>query len=96
MLDIIVLIFLSRRIGALATLKGQKPGLWKLYLVLAWLGFEILGLSIGILISKNLIMAILLGLASAFGGFLLIQYRLEQLPNIQEENWMDRLGKQQD
>ncbi len=35
MIEIIVLIFLSRNIGYLALDKGLKPGLWKFYVVLA-------------------------------------------------------------
>jgi len=97
MLDIILVwLLFGRSVGSLASRKGQKPTLWKLYLVLAWFGLEVVGLFIGMVISKNLILAALLGLASGFGGFLMIRYRLEQFPDIPEENWMDRLGKQQD
>ena len=48
MLEIIALIFLCKRNGALATTKGLKPGTWKMYTILAWIVAEFIGIGIGI------------------------------------------------
>ena len=81
MIEIIALIFLTRKIGALATLKGQAPRRWKLHTVLAWIGFEIFGVTVGLLISHNTNLALLLGIGCAFGGYLLMKYQLEKVPD---------------
>lgn len=95
MLEIILLIFLARRVGAKAVAKGEPKGRWQLYLVLAWIGFEITGAMIGYMISRNIVSAAVLGIACAAGSYLLIKYKLDQLPDKQDtEDWMDRLGRQ--
>lgn len=94
MIEIIALIFLARRIGNKAILKNQPKGRWQLYVVLAWIGFEIVGAVIGMLISGDLILAALLGLGTAVGGYLLVDHRLSQFPDKVDETWIDRLGKQ--
>lgn len=94
MIEIIALFLLARRIGQKAALKGQPKGRWQLYVVLAWIGFEILGAMIGFMISQDFVLAALLGLGAAVGGYLLVDYRLSQLPDKLDESWMDRLGKQ--
>ena len=48
MLDIIILIFLTRSIGKKAEGKGLKASTWKINLVLAWFAGEILGGLIGL------------------------------------------------
>ena len=40
MLEIVALIFLTRKIGSLAERKGLKVGTWKFYTILAWFGAE--------------------------------------------------------
>lgn len=94
MLEIIALIFLCRRIGAKAIQKGQPKGKWQAFTVIAWIVFEIVGAVIGFSISHDLILAGMLGLACATGGYLLAKYRLDQYQDIPDENWMDRLGKE--
>lgn len=91
MLEIIALIFLTRRIGDLAEQKGESKGKWKAFTVLAWFGFEIVGIIIGMaLMGEDLmIVAILMGLLCAFGGYLLVKYMLEQKPDV--DNSMDDL-----
>ncbi len=49
MLEIIALIFLTKEIGKIAAGKGLKPGVWKLYTVLAWIAGEFVGAVIGYL-----------------------------------------------
>ncbi|MFZ1528221.1 MAG: hypothetical protein WAT19_05700 [Ferruginibacter sp.] len=50
MFEIILLIFLSKKIGILAMRKGLKPGNWKAIMVISWFGFEILAGVLGILL----------------------------------------------
>ncbi len=95
MIEIFVLIFLTRKIGALAAQKGQKPGRWKLYTVFTWFGFEVVGLMVGMIISQNILLALLLALASAFGGYLLMKFQLEKIPDI-DSDWESRIGKADD
>lgn len=93
MLEIIALIFLTRKIGVLAIRKGQKPGKWKLNTVLAWFGFEIIGAFIGLAINGNIYMAMLLGITCAVGGYLLMKYQLDKLPDIGNNDWLERIGQ---
>lgn len=50
MLEIILLIFLTRRIGNILEAKGRKSGWYKLLTVLLWFGGEIIGAIIGVVI----------------------------------------------
>lgn len=88
MLEIIALIFLCKKNGDLASRKGLKPGTWKLYTVLAWIVAEVVGVIIGMMIfgQENLIGLMLLGLACAFGGYLLVRAILEKKPDPIEED----------
>ncbi len=47
MLEILFLIFLSKKIGKIVVAKGRKPGRYKAMLVGFWFGGEIIGLLIG-------------------------------------------------
>jgi len=93
-MDIIALFFLARYIGQKAIRKGLPKGRWILYTVLAWIGLELMGAVAGLMISGDIIRAGLLGLAAGFGGFLLVNHRLNQMPDKLDESWIDRLGKQ--
>lgn len=74
MLEIIALIFLGGQMGKMAIRKGQKPGMWKLYTVLAWIGGEVIGILISIMaFNKEDYMGMLpLALAGALGGYLIV------------------------
>jgi hypothetical protein len=91
MIELFVLIFLTRNIGKLAARKGQRPGRWKLYTVLAWFAFEFPGALIGLFISQNIFLALLLGLGCAFGGYLVMKYQLDKMPDLDKE-WPGRIG----
>lgn len=94
MLEIIALIFLARKIGDLAYEKGQPTGKWKLFLVLAWIGFEVLGAMVGIMLfgSDNLIGLAMFAIACAFGGYLLVRSILMKMPdNFDSE--IDNIGR---
>lgn len=84
MLDIIILIFLARSIGALAEQKGLKPGPWKVYLVLAWLGGEVAGIFLGLLLFgiEKPLMIILVALPCAIAGYHIIRNTLDRKPDV--------------
>ena len=93
MLDLIVLIFLTREIGRLAFRKGLKPLTWRIYNVIGWLLFEIIGIIAGAVIFgiDNLISINLMGFAFAITSYFLIKARLNKLPNVDED--IDNFGK---
>ncbi len=88
MLEIIALIFLSRKIGALAVTKGLRPGPWKLRLVLFWILGEFIGIIIGFQIfgTDGLFGAILLGIAAAVSSYFIINNYLSKLPNTMDDD----------
>jgi len=96
MLEIIALIFLTGTIGMLAKKKGKKSGLWKLYTVLSWFGCEIVGMILSVIITKNtnIIMLGIVGLAFGFGGYLLVKYILEKMPDVNSD-WIEHIGEQE-
>lgn len=93
MLEIIALIFLARKIGELASEKGQPTGKWKLFLVLAWIGFEILGVIVGVMLfgTDNLIGLGLFAIVCAFGGYLVVRSILLKMPD-DFNNEIDNIG----
>jgi uncharacterized membrane protein YeaQ/YmgE (transglycosylase-associated protein family) len=80
MLEIIALVILTKRIGLTAEQKGLKPGTWKLYTVLAWIGGEILGALAGFLLfdSENRFSIIILALAGAVTGYFIVKNILDK------------------
>ena len=83
MLDIIVLIFLTRKVGRIAHEKGLKPLTWKLYTVAGWLVSEIIGIIAGILIfgQDNLVSVVLVGIAFAVTSYFIIKAQLRKFPD---------------
>ena len=82
MLEIILLIFLCKKIGRMAIERGLSPKRWKIYTILAWISFEFLGCALSIAFfgfDKNHLMGLMgFAIVCAFGGFLLVQYQLEK------------------
>lgn len=95
MLEIIALIFITRRMGTLAHDKGLKPGTWKLYTVLAWFAGEIPGAVLGILIfgMNNLISVELVALAGAITGYFVIKHILSKKPDASIEDDINQIGQ---
>jgi hypothetical protein len=93
MIEIIALIFLTRHIGPIAIRKGQSPGRWKLYTVLGWFTAEVVGLALAFAaFGKDDLLGIgLLGLASAFGGYLIVKAQLDKFPDYLEDD-IDSIG----
>ncbi len=83
MLDLILLFFLTREIGRLAYRKGLKPSTWQIYNVLGWLGAELIGVVIGILIFglNNLVSIQLIAFAFAITSYFIIKAQLNKLPD---------------
>jgi hypothetical protein len=93
MLDLIVLYFLTKEIGRLAYSKGMKPIAWKIYTIVCWLLFEVIGLFIGIMIfgKDNVFSAILIALAFAVTSYFIIKARLNKLPDSMDDD-INRIG----
>lgn len=87
MIEIIVLFFLGRQIGRMAKHKGLSPNRWILYLVLAWVAAEFAGIILGGVLfgTVNLVGLLLFAIACAFGGYLFVRKRLEEMPDKEEE-----------
>jgi hypothetical protein len=84
MLEIIAIIFLSGSMGRLASRKGQKVGLWRLYTVLAWIGAEILGIVLAILLfqTDEIFALLLMGYAFAIGSYFVLKAVLSKKPDV--------------
>ncbi|MEO5783292.1 MAG: hypothetical protein ABIQ07_08485 [Ginsengibacter sp.] len=88
MLEIIALIFLAKQIGNIASAKGLKPGLWKLYFVLAWIAGEFIGAIIGIMIfgTHNFISIELVAVAGAVTGYVIIKATLAKKADLLDDD----------
>lgn len=93
MIEIIVLIFLSRHIGKLAKQKGLRPSTWQIYLVAGWILAEIIGVMVGFMLvgPKDLISLGLIGIAFAFSSYFLLRSMLEKYPDALEDD-IDNIG----
>ena len=93
MIEIIALIFLCKKNGALAIQKGLPAGKWKWYTVLGWLTAEITGLIFGIMLfgNGNIYGLMGIGLISAFGGYLIVKSILEKKPDSFDED-INKIG----
>ena len=83
MIEILALIYLTRKIGELAERKGEKKGLWKLYTVLCWFGAEIFGIVLSVILFKtDEVMALLpLAYGCAIGSYFLLKAILSKKPD---------------
>ena len=95
MLEIILLIFLTRKIGTLAETKGLPAKRWKLYLVLAWIGGELLGAVIAVMIfgPDNLFSCFLIAIGCAATSYILIKNYLSKLPDVISDDDLNNFGK---
>ena len=95
MIEIIVLIFLTKEIGILALQKGLKAGRWKFYLVIGWILGEFLGLIIGVMIfgQDNIVSVMLTAIAVAVSSYFIIKSYLNKLPDYMDEEEIDRIGR---
>ncbi len=94
MLEIIAIILLSRKNGKLAEQKGLKSGTWILYSVLCWIGFEVVGVVIGIMAfgQDNLIPIYILALVLAVSSYFFIRSILNKKPDVMDDADINRIG----
>ncbi|HRD57292.1 MAG TPA: hypothetical protein PK504_04550 [Ferruginibacter sp.] len=87
MLEILILVFLVINVGNKARRKGLNVLRWRVLTVLAWIVAEMLGLFIGIMLvgKDDLVKLMMIGIVSAFGGYLLIKYNLDKHPDIDDD-----------
>ncbi len=95
MIEIIVLYFLTKSIGATAAKKGLPTGRWKFITVIAWIGFEMMGLILGMAFfgTENIYSLMALGIVSAFGGYLMVKYILDKKPDNKMNEDIDNIGR---
>ena len=93
MLEIIAIIFLSKKNGKLAEKKGLKSSTWILYSVLCWIAFEVIGIIVGILsfCQENIAPTYLFALALAVSSYFFIRSILNKKPDTMEED-INRIG----
>lgn len=93
MLEIIAIIFLSKKNGKLAEQKGLKSGTWIFYSVLCWIAFEIVGVVVGILSfgEENIIPTYLFALGLGVSSYFFIRSILQKKPDPIDED-INRIG----
>lgn len=98
MIEIIVLIFLSKRVKFIVEPKGYKPFNWQLKCILLWFGTEVVGLLASILIfGSDIYTAALSGLLCAIAAAIAYFRYIQNLPDLNSgDNWIDRIGQEQD
>src|SRR5215467_11716129 len=87
MLEIIALIYFTRKMGELAERKGQKRGAWKLYTVLAWFGAEIFGAVLALSFTTEFGIAFLCAYGFAIGSYFILRSILARKPDIPETSF---------
>ena len=97
MIELILLYFLTKSIGKLALRKGLPTRRWKLLTVASWITFEMIGLILGMGIfgTGNLYGLMAFGLVCAFGGYLTVKYILENKPDNNIKDDIERIGTDQ-
>jgi hypothetical protein len=94
MLEIIVLIFLTREIGRIAHDKGLRPVTWKIYTIAGWILSEIIGVITGVMIfgKDNLFSVVMVGLTFAITSYFIIKAQLHKLPDHFDDD-INNIGK---
>ncbi|MDQ2719301.1 MAG: hypothetical protein M3Z26_06005 [Bacteroidota bacterium] len=94
MLEVIVLIFLTKGIGKLAHNKGLKPGIWKIYIIVSWIISEVTGIFVGLIIfgQDNLFSIFLTGLTFAITSYYIIKAQLNKLPDKEFDDDINSIG----
>ncbi|WP_118973769.1 hypothetical protein [Taibaiella koreensis] len=93
MLEILVLIYLCRRVKGIVAPKGYSAGGWQVRVVLIWFGLEIAGAFLSAAFGATLIIAVLSGLLCAILGAIILQQKAQSLPDRNINDWMDKMGK---
>jgi hypothetical protein len=93
MLEIFLLIYLSRQIGNIAREKGHSVGLYKFLTVVFWIFFEVLGAIVGILILGEGLGMYLFALIGAVLGYGLLYLIVNNLADKSGDANNDLLDK---
>lgn len=104
-IEIIALIFLCKKNGDLAAVKGLKPGTWKMYTIGAWILAELLGCILGLMMfaqagsltadkmpQSTMLSISAVALFAAFGGYLFVRRTLENKPDNSLKNDINEIG----
>lgn len=100
MIEIIALLFLCKKNGQLALQKGLPVGRWKLYTILYWFLAELLGMLLWVALlgmpaqpftNGDLMGLLSKALLSGFGGYLLVRARLENMPDMEIHDDIDKV-----
>ncbi len=93
MLEIIAIIFLSKKNGRLAVQKGLKPGTWIFYSVICWIAFEVVGVILGIISfgPENILPTYLLAILLAVSSYFFIRSILNKKPDAIDDD-INRIG----
>jgi hypothetical protein len=91
MLEILLLIYLSKKIGIMAETKGHSRTTYRVLTFVAWFFFEFVGAVIGIMMfGNNGYEFYLIGLLCAAGGYGLMYFIVNALP---DKNPQDNYGQ---
>lgn len=95
MLEIFLVVYLSRRIKGIVEPKGYKPGKWQAYTIITWIGAEILGVLFSVaFMGPNTLVNIISGYLCAIGATIFLHQRASNLPdiNMKGDEWIDNMG----
>jgi hypothetical protein len=85
MLEILALVFFSKKIGEIALLKGEKPSKWKIILILSWIAAEIIGIGFSFSIfGPSKIYAMLIGIGFALTSYYFVLQTLSKKPDVDD------------
>jgi len=87
MLEILALVYLSRKMANLAERKGLNRSTWRLYTVLAWIGAELLGIVLSFLITDEIGVTLLFAYGFAIGSYFLLKSSLSKRPGIADASF---------
>lgn len=94
MLEIIALIYMAKNIGNIVEDKGYKPGWWKFYMVMAWIGSEVIFMVLGmLLLGFDNIFVYIIAIAAAITSYFVVKQRANALPDLNEGNDIDEIGQ---
>jgi len=94
MIEIILLVFLSKKIANMASEKGYSGGLYRFLTFLIWFVFEIIGGVIGILVFGEGLPVYVVAIIGAILGYALIYYiadNLESKTSSSDSNVIDAI-----
>ena len=98
MLEVLLLIYLARRIRGIVEPKGYKPGKWQAYAVILWILVEIIALIVFLkLLGADIIIAVISAYLCAIGASIALQKYADNLPDLNQgtEDWINNMGNDQ-